>query len=289
MEQQDMSKQAAEAEAVLRSPDSLPRFKEYLERQGSFCQGSRTPSRYAFILGFFQRQDKDLLLFLSGNGQHTNPIYRGALKKALACFGFSELARQLKGHKTPSKRQAPTTTRQEREAIIDNLPLKFKLMAKIQHDTGCRAAEVVSLERDDIGAGEDGRNTIQVKTKGGKKMIYYLSRDTSAFLLAWLQHTGAEESLFRDASITLHSNYCKYWDAVRKAAAPVLKGKISEKFYPHAFRYGLAFDMFKDGANILDVKEALGHADISTTTIYLQGSARQSLENIKKLRERVER
>lgn len=284
MEQADINKAEAEAEKVLRGPDSQATFKAYLAKQ-PFHEGSRTPGMYAAILSYYQGQDRSLLSYLKA---HPNSIYLGALKRALHCFGFSELAREIRGHKSPAKRRAINTSREEREAIIDSISkLKFKLMAKIQHETGCRAAEVISLKREDIGEGEEGRITIQVRTKGDKKMTYYLTLDTSAFLLAWLQDRAGDSYLFRDDSLTLHTNYCYYWSAVKKAAEPVLKGRLNEKFYPHGFRYGLAFDMFKSGANLLDVKEALGHADISTTTIYLQGSARKSLENIKKLREEI--
>jgi len=47
----------------------------------------------------------------------------------------------------------------------------------------------------------------------------------------------------------------------------------------------LAADLFRSGASVVDVQAALGHASGNTTLIYLQGTAKNGLENVKKLRE----
>lgn len=46
--------------------------------------------------------------------------------------------------------------------------------------------------------------------------------------------------------------------------------KIEKRVYPHIFRHSLATNMILRGANILLVKEQLGHTDIQTTMNYIQ-------------------
>lgn len=39
---------------------------------------------------------------------------------------------------------------------------------------------------------------------------------------------------------------------------------------PHSFRHGFALISADQGADLLTIKESLGHSDIKTTQIYLQ-------------------
>ena len=281
MEQHDIEEAIIAAEYKLREPTSPGEFNRYLETQ-IYTIGRRTMERYTYILRAFQRQEKPIMGFLS---DHRARIYLAAIKKALLCFNFRELSHEdiFRGKKQPTQRMAPDTTREQRERILLAIGNgKHQLMAMIQHDTGCRAAEVVNLKPGQQKAGEDGRIKLHLITKGMKEADKYLSLGTSLLLDEYVKgYAGGEYLFWNPESIKFHTAYTQYRDSVKKAARSI--GLAN--FCTHAFRFGLAGDLFEDGATVVDVKEALGHSSVATTQIYLQGTARSSLENIKKIRE----
>lgn len=286
-----IDKDLERAEQTLRSPGTYGQFNEYLDNQiYTICPS--TKKKYLRVLAQFQKQDQSIIGFLR---EHKNLLYLGAIKKALLCIEERELSREdiFKTHAFPVHRQALTTTKAEREQIIEAItnPM-YKLMAKIQHDTGCRAAEVVSLKITQIAETDDGRIKLHLKTKGSKTRDSFLSMRTSKELDTYLSNMrGAQEEVFWDKSeLCFDSAYNYYWMAVRKASETVFgKDKLrSSRVGTHAFRFGVASDIYKKTRSILDVKVALGHASISTSAIYAAGAALSSLDFVKSERDKEE-
>lgn len=50
------------------------------------------------------------------------------------------------------------------------------------------------------------------------------------------------------------------------------RAKLSKRVYPHLLRHSLATNMLHRGANLLAIKEQLGHAFVETTMIYLHAA-----------------
>lgn len=289
MEQKEIDEKLIEAEEALRQPDSPGKFHRYLDNQ-FFTIGQKTADKYLRTLKAFQRQDKPILSFLR---EKKGGVYLATIKKALLCFNFRELSHEdvFRGRRQPVQRMAIETTQEERELVIQNIDnIVHQLMACIQHDTGCRASEVVNLKAGQILSGEDGRTKLHLITKGNKSFDTYLSLDTSRALDVYREQVRDREYLFWErVDVASHTVYCRYWESVKRSAGLVegYLGKVgfAKRFCTHSFRYGLAADLFRSGASVVDVQAALGHASGNTTLIYLQGTARKGLENVKRLRE----
>lgn len=288
MNDPNIDKQLREAEEILRSPGTRGKFAEYLDNQ-LYTISLKTKAKYLQILRQFQDQDQPIIPFLRGR---RSLAALGAIKKVLLCIGYRELSRDsvFKSKRLPVERQALHTTIAEREQVIECIAnKKYQLVAKIQHDTGCRAAEAVGLTKAQIMAGPDGRVKLHLKTKGSKTRDCFLSKAASSELDEYIESIPVDQNelFYSKHAITCWTEYNYYWKALRKAAVQVFGTERIKhaRFGTHGFRFGLAEDILKKTGDIMNVKKVLGHANISTSAIYAEGAALSSLEAVKQLRE----
>lgn len=161
----------------------------------------------------------------------------------------------------------PSLYEKNKERLRDRTILEFL------YNTGLRLDEISTLnpERIDFETGE-----IRVLGKGNKERIVPLGENAARLLKEYLDSRNP-------AGGFLFSN--KYGKALsRRGIARVVKkygAKVTEekKFSPHALRHSFATHLLDEGANLLAVKEMLGHEKLSTTQIYTH----VSLERLKKV------
>jgi tyrosine recombinase XerC len=161
----------------------------------------------------------------------------------------------------------PSLYQKEKEGLRD------RAILELLYNTGLRLAEISSLKKKDINF-EEGE--IKVLGKGNKERIVPLGENGSKILNEYLDSKNPEGNL-------VFSN--KYGKALsRRGIARVVKkygAKVIEekKFSPHVLRHSFATHLLDEGANLLAVKEMLGHEKLSTTQIY----AHVSLDRVKKV------
>ncbi|MBD3289178.1 tyrosine recombinase XerC [candidate division KSB1 bacterium] len=153
-------------------------------------------------------------------------------------------------------------------------------MLEILYSSGIRLSELANLELDDI---DSDSALIKVKGKGAKERIVPLGRAALDSLQKYLKHrkalTEAKNSdshhLFLNKFGNKLSNR-KVHDRVKKYLMQIVG---SGKTHPHVLRHSFATHLLNEGADLLAVKELLGHSNLSTTQIYTHVSA----EHLKKV------
>jgi len=141
--------------------------------------------------------------------------------------------------------------------------LKHRLLIGICYGCGLRCAEVRNLTLADV---DTERGMIHVRQGKGKKdrmlpMGSMLARAIRAYIAAEKPRTY----LFEGYDGNAYSQRGAQW-AISQA---VKKASIVKEVSLHTLRHTYATHLLEQGANILTIKELLGHAHIETTMVYL--------------------
>ncbi|MEO6363282.1 MAG: site-specific tyrosine recombinase XerD [Caldimonas sp.] len=167
-----------------------------------------------------------------------------------------------------------TLTEAQVEALLDApdvaapLGLRDRAMLEVLYASGLRVSELVTLKTVHVSF-VDG--ALRVTGKGDKERLVPFGEEA----LSWLQRYLAEaraailagkssDALFvtgRGGPMTRQM----FWKLI-KAHARV--GGIAVPLSPHTLRHAFATHLLNHGADLRAVQMLLGHADISTTTIY---------------------
>jgi len=169
------------------------------------------------------------------------------------------------------KRQKQFITETLTEAEISRIiqvtkNIKELAMISILAYSGLRNRSFTNLKLKDV---DFGNNQLRIrKVKGKKEYIANIPSDCINILLKYLEkHKKKKE----DFLFTTKVNDNKYKQSdIRKFVITLSKrAKIEKKVYPHLFRHSLASNMLNRGANIILIKEQLGHDWIQSTENYL--------------------
>ena len=128
--------------------------------------------------------------------------------------------------------------------------------------TGCRIAEVCSINRSDV----DYVNLkIEVVGKGDKRRTVYIDNVTAMMLKRYLAtRKDIDPALFYSRS---HRRFTT--DGVREMLNKIGERACVPGVHPHRFRHTFATTLIERGMNIQEVSILLGHADIRTTMKYI--------------------
>ena len=150
-----------------------------------------------------------------------------------------------------------------------NFPLMYCVI-ELLYSTGLRVSELVSLP---VNGMDKDPKSIVVKGKGGKQRLVILTEAARKALILWLQKRHkmkiAIGSKFLFPSNN-NSHLTRQIIAYELKKIGVKAGLNPENVTPHAIRHSFATHMLNNGADILTVKELLGHKSLSSTQIYTQ-------------------
>jgi integrase/recombinase XerD len=164
-----------------------------------------------------------------------------------------------------------------------SLGLRDKAMLELLYASGLRVSELVKLKTLHVSLNE---GVLRIMGKGSKERLVPFGDMARDSLLNYMQNArgallGAKQTddLFVTASgpkAGTAMSRIMFWSLIKKYA--VLAG-ITEPLSPHTLRHAFATHLLNHGADLRSVQVLLGHADISTTTIYTH-VARERLKNL---------
>ena len=148
------------------------------------------------------------------------------------------------------------------------LGLRDRTMLELMYASGLRVSELVGLKSVHLSL-SDG--ALRVTGKGAKERLVPFGEEAHAWLKRYLAGARAailkgqaSDALFvtgRGAAMTRQM----FWKLIK---AHALRGGVQVTLSPHTLRHAFATHLLNHGADLRAVQLLLGHADISTTTIY---------------------
>ncbi len=163
------------------------------------------------------------------------------------------------------------------------LGLRDRAMLELMYASGLRVTELVSLRRIDVLLGDQ---VLRIWGKGSKERLVPYGQEAAHWLERYLGSARpalvgeqANEALFvtaRGSRAGAGMSRVMFWNLVRKYA---LKAGIHRPLSPHTLRHAFATHLLNHGVDLRAVQLLLGHADISTTTIYTH-IARERLQQL---------
>ncbi|MDO9253506.1 MAG: site-specific tyrosine recombinase XerD [Hydrogenophaga sp.] len=211
--------------------------------------------------------------------------YRWALRERLITadptLRLSAARQPLRVPKTLSEAQV--------EALLNapdtGTPLgqRDRAMLELMYASGLRVSELVTLKTFHVGMNE---HVLRITGKGNKERLVPFGQIAGQWLQAWLGQGRREvlgslqsEDLFvtsRGSRAGEAMTRAMFWQLVKRYA---LAAGITTPLSPHTLRHAFATHLLNHGADLRAVQMLLGHADISTTTIYTH-VARERLKSI---------
>jgi len=143
--------------------------------------------------------------------------------------------------------------------------IRDKSILEIFYSTGIRISELVSIKIKNINL---NKKLIKIIGKGNKERIVIIGKNALLALSQYLDKSN-NRNIFLYPSINMKKNTHISINYIYKLVKKYLvKVSADEKLSPHSLRHSFATHLLNSGADLMSVKELLGHEDLSSTQIY---------------------
>jgi site-specific recombinase XerD len=233
---------------------------------------------------------KSLQLYLRRYG--VSPVTRARKLSTLRSFckyllGMGEIATDptesleapFRRRNLPKNLNAVQAVELLEQPLIGKFPQRDRALLELVYAAGLRAAEVVSVDVDQL---DFVRNSIRVIGKGNKERLVFFGPEAAAAVMEYISvHRVAPQignALFtnqKGGRLTTRSvqNIVKRW---------AISAGLPPETSPHTLRHSFATHMLDGGADIKTVQQLLGHANLATTQIYTHVSIERLKEAVEK-------
>ena len=271
------------------SKNSLEAYRRDLERLAGWLQAQgRTllQATEADLNGYFAAEHASARA-TTANRRLTvfKRYYRWALRERIIT---QDPTLRLSSAKTPM-RVPKTLSEHQVDTLLatpdtdTDLGLRDRAMLELMYASGLRVSELVDLKTWHVALNEQ---VLRITGKGNKERLVPYGQVAGQWLERYLSHARVailagrgSEDLFvtsRGATAGQAMSRVMFWNVVKKYA---WQAGITTPLSPHTLRHAFATHLLNHGADLRAVQLLLGHADISTTTIYTH-VARERLKTV---------
>ena len=156
--------------------------------------------------------------------------------------------------------------------VSTELGLRDRAMLELMYASGLRVTELVSLQTLHVSLNE---GVLRITGKGSKERVVPFGDEARVWLQRYVSQvrpallgSRLSEDLFVTSSGPKPGtgmSRVMFWSLVKRYA---MEAGITSPLSPHTLRHAFATHLLNHGANLRAVQMLLGHADISSTTIY---------------------
>lgn len=170
------------------------------------------------------------------------------------------------------------------------LVLRDMAILELFYGTGIRLSELANLKIDDI---DFVNRLIKVSGKGGKERLVPLGEMATHALTQYLEVKTdlLKKNIMKEVSHIFLNKYGKPLSrrGIQRRVEKYLRYVSAGGTSPHVLRHSFATHLLDQGADLVAVKELLGHANLSTTQIYTQVSTERLKEIYRRAHPRADR
>jgi integrase/recombinase XerD len=258
----------------------LTQFAAWLDPRGTTLLASRRDDVEAFLADQFRRKAKATSI-----ARRLSSLRRFYALQVQQGTIATDPTLRVRAPKLP-RRLPKNLTEAQVEAVLAvpvvaaTLGLRDRAMLETLYATGLRVSELVGLK---LGQVSLDMGVVRVLGKGSKERLVPLGEEAIVWLKRYLADArpalaGAArgDALFltaRHAAMTRQA----FWVLIKRCA--VKAGIPAAGLSPHVLRHAFATHLLNHGADLRVVQLLLGHADITTTTIYTH-VARERLKKL---------
>ncbi len=159
------------------------------------------------------------------------------------------------------------------------------MLIDLLYSTGMRRSEAAGLRSVDI---DFGAHQLKVKGKGSKERLIPFGPEIGELMLKYIERRDAELGFEPEAFLT---------DLEGRPLTPDKVTAIAHKYLSqvphlarrgaHVLRHSFATNMLSEGADLMAVKELLGHASLQSTEVYTHLTPKDIIDNYRQAHPRA--
>ena len=166
----------------------------------------------------------------------------------------------------------------------DYLGFRDRVIMELFYSSGLRLSELVGLDRSRF----DKENLVlTIYGKGKKARQTPITQSAANWISDYLNHPEREEKDAQAIFLNKWGTRLSARSVDRNFAAYLRKSGLSDRITPHTIRHTIATHWLEQGMDLKTIQLLLGHASLSTTTIYTHVSPKLKREVYEKTHPRA--
>lgn len=166
-------------------------------------------------------------------------------------------------------------------------------LLSLMYNLGARVQELIDLTPSSIRTAKP--YVVEISGKGHKKRVVPLDDCMMKLLISYMKESGLDKP-----GMNSHPLFYNCWRSklttpgvtyiltkYAREARVVHPELVPEKLSPHSLRHSRAVHMLQAGVELILIRDFLGHANVSTTEIYMRIDSKQKREALEKTYENV--